>query len=706
MIRSKVTAPQSTDGATERPNGGRRLEVMREEKVIASFETLKGLTEAFIARVVEAIEIDTETLSVSTAKSRARTAYAFLAHVAGDSSSEAQRVRTLIQAGDASNIGPAVAHTVELGFRNSLTKRLRANSSSLACAISNVNVVIRVLASRRLWPQTGRIPPEKIAKDELCHRPSLLEALGGATQPAEQPRDPDSTLGAAVAGLRHLGISVPQEQDRLSAALLEGERSCLAELRTAARRIFDQSYSAWSSMQPLIGTAARDDEDLLGEWLQEATQIVVKGGRDHLFESRSPAIFPANLEGLARLLVLLESFYMRGTDSVFHTVNQSQQEAMSIRLRSIAYRVRPALALLNLDLPHDLIKIRGLLTSSRDAVGSAAVLLMAETGLNTAPLISLPWSQVRQTSDPNWISIANWKSRANGTLIEEELEVTQPGEPTSAGAALMRLKEMSARHDRFVGNSESTDALVFMHAQGHAGEADKPRMGHMSANKFRASFKSVAEGAFGPECSVAPSSVRPSLLMTVRGHSLGIRSAQLAAGHTSAETTLQSYAGMHRSAHHLDQTQSIRDFQEHLQQVAIHNLPNRKPRSGISATSDLLNEAINIGLGALCLQLAENGSSNAADCRSIESCPGCSRLRISTRPEHLADLLAFGRYLEDHETWLQTFRTESWLTRWLPWSLLVDEVRRRGSRSTWAASLKNADEINAVRTPPSFPPLW
>lgn len=706
MIRSKVTNLDLEVGHNVLPKPAARLSACREGTTLASFERLADLGAVFIERVVDAIETDTETLSLHTARTRARTAKAFLHYLASDSSSEAKQIRAETQAGDAIVIEPETAHQVELRYRKKIAARYRAGSASLAGVICNTNVVIRLFASRGLWPQTLRLPPELVARDRLRPRPSLLEALGRAGVPTTDKNRTNSSLESAIGGLRRLNIAVPQPRDELSSALLEGERRCLDELSTAARRIFDDCYAAWSTMQPLIENAENDDEAQLRDWLASAIETVAQGARNQSFEARTSEFFPSTLQGLARFLALLDLYYMRGADSKIHSVEDAQQPSMSIRLRTVAYRVRSALTELNLRLPHDLDKVRGLLTSSRDAVGSAAVLLMTETGMNTSPLLNLPWDHVKKTDDSHWISIASWKQRAGGSLIEEELRLSEPGDPTSAGRALERLREMSARHAKFDLGSSAMKALAFSYAAGHAGESVEPLMKRLTNNIFAECFGSIAKSALGQRSHVCPSSIRPSLLMTTRGHTASVRTAQLAAGHKSADTTLRSYAGSHRALHHIDHIRSIREFQERLQQIAVHNRNDPGLLNEIHTDPDRVEDAIRTGLGALCLRLAESRSGDSPDCLSLESCPGCSRIQISTRPEDLADLLAFGEHLARHETWLQTYRPKAWLTRWLPWSLLIEEVLRRGSRSTWARQLMRAREINANRTTPSFPPLW
>ena len=398
---------------------------------------------------------------------------------------------------------------------------------------------------------------------------------------------------------------------------------------------------------------------------------------------------------------------MRGSDSHFHSIAAPLRRPLNLRLRTVAVRVLPALADLDLPQMYPIEALRGLLTPSRQCVGSAATLLMLETGLNTSPTISLPWSQVLPTDDPRWLSIANWKERANGTLIEEDLPVSRSGEPTSAGSALLKLREMAARHRLFVGTADPDRLLVFDHAAGHVGEADAPCVASMTTCSFKIAFDAICLSAFGTYPVPIPSGIRPSLLMVLRGHSPSVRQAQAAAGHRSPDTTSGHYAGRARAAHHADHMIAIRAFQERLERIAIHNLQPEEPQTVSGESAERLDDAIKTGLGVLCIRPpVPEASDPLSGCLSLENCPNCRKLRLATTPEDLADLLAFGEHLASHEDWLQAHRPEAWKTRWLFWSLLIDEVVQRGTRSVWAPNLKKARELLASRSTPTFPPLW
>lgn len=675
---------------------------MHHGRILKSFNDIDRLDRTYLSKVVDAIEASTESYAFTTATSHARAAKAVLTSVNGCRTTEANVVIAALNSNSVHLIDASVAHAVELAYWGQLKERYRRGSSSLATKIGEANRALSCLASRSLWPHTLGLPKERKDKELSDVRPSLLETIGNSTSRAATLRGTEVRKAAALNGLQRLCIPTPEDDANLPAALLRGERECLERLRFTARVVFDQSYMAWQAMQPQIATARRSMEPVLDDWFADFTMAANHARGAHLLERRTAGLFPVTQEGLARFLALLELIYMKGEASRFHSLRPDLRATVNGKLSSVAYRMDPLLTGLGLPKMDCLEALRGLVTPSRLCVGSVAVMLMLDTGMNTSPLISLPWAQVLPTDDSRWLSIANWKERAGGTLIEEDLALSRDGEPTSAGSALLRLREMAERHTQFFGRTTADQPLVFEHAAGHIGDATRPSLTPMTPTSFRTAFDEISISAFGDHPIPVPSAVRPSLLMVLRGHSPSVRGIQVAAGHKNPSTTANHYAGANRAAHHTDHMAAIRAFQERLEHVAIHNY-QAQPETSHSG----LNDAVKTGLGVLCIRPIESEETPIpTGCMSLESCPSCPKIRVSTEAEDLADLLAFGQHLAKHEAWLQTHRPEAWMTRWLYWSLLVNEVMTRGARSIWAPKLREAQAINASRTTPNFPPLW
>ena len=706
MIRARVTNPATSTPLTARGErkGRQKLTATRQGLKLASFENSSGLGDAYLINVIRAIEAVADSLAESTAEGRARAAAAFMQGLTESDSEEAARLRNAAATGCVALVDSRVANAFELQFREHLVGAYGAGTSTLAGKIHDVNATLRMLSSRGLWPHTLRLPPEPIDPDKTDVRPSLLESIGRTTTRSRDLRGFETRKIAAAAGLQWLDISMPAQPDLQPDAILLGERACVERLKTAARAVFAPQYAAWAAMQPLIADCQERAGEQLMDWLVDLQDSVARLGRSPSLERQTTALFPGNEVGLSRFLAALNSAFMCGQESTYLNVPEADRTRFNLALRHAAYRVRPALAPLNLSGLEPLEAIRGLLTPSRVCVGAAAVMLALETGMNTAPIIDLPWSQVLGTDDPHWISLANWKERARGSLIEEEIELSSPGAPTSAARALMQLREMSARHSSFLVMPKDAVSLAFVHAAGHVGEAEQPLLAPMTETTFNGAFASIASATFGKERAPTPSNVRPSLLTLARGTSRSIKRAQLAASHKGSDTTFNRYAGKTLSGQAALHMSMIRDFQDRLEQIAAHNLDGAVS-SVEQASAAGLEDAVRSGLGSLCLQKAEPDSEEGRfDC--IENCPNCNRVKISTDPEDLADLLAFGDHLEANEDWLQTHRPEAWFKHWLFWSLLIAEVQRRGTRSAWAGNLKKARELHATRPAPSFPPLW
>ncbi|MDC8785997.1 site-specific integrase [Roseateles koreensis] len=702
MVRPRTTKTLPVTNSKETATAAPRLVAQRNGRKLASFDTIPGLDRTYLSKVVEAVETHTESLAFDTAKSRADATKAVLTFASSASIPEAKRVIAALNSDSISSIDAAVAHAVELAYWAQIKKDYRSGSSTLAVKIGETNRALSCLASRALWPHTLGLPLERRDEEQTDVRPSLLEAIGNQSDRATDLRGPEVRKAAALRGLQRLSMPSPKGDAELSVTLLRGESECLERLKSAARSVFDRSYMAWQAMQSPIAAARNAADPAMDEWFADFVKAATKGGRDHILERRTASLFPTTEEGLAKFLALLESTYMAGAASRFHSLSPALRAQVNLKLRAVAYRVRPGMAGFDLPEMDSLEALRGLMTPSRLCVGSTAVLLMLETGMNTSPLISLPWEQVLPTDDPRWLSIANWKERAGGSLVEEDLAVSRNDEPTSAGAALLKLREMVGRHTQFVGKPTADKPLVFDHAAGHVGEAPTPFVAPMTKSSFRIAFDAISLLAFGNHPIPAPSAIRPSLLMVLRGHSASVREAQAAAGHKNPNTTNRHYAGNKRAAHHADHMTAIRTFQERLEHVAIHN-----SQSQPAASADGLNDAIKTGLGVLCIRPVDSEEPPIpSGCMSLEACPNCKKVRLSTEAEDLADLLAFGEHLATHEAWLQTHRPEAWMTRWLYWSLLVNEVKTRGTRSVWAPKLREAHAINASRPKPNFPPLW
>jgi len=707
MVRRKITKQHVSQLSEVGKTAGTQLIAHRHGERLVSFFDVGNLGVAYLSCVVDAIEAVADSLAYDTARTRAYATKALLNFLATSVRPDAELARAAIAADAVRKLDPRVAHGAELAYGDHLRETYRRGSSTLAAHISGANSALSLLASRGLWPQTLRIPSEPVDIDQTDERPSLLESIGAPTDRIGDLRGEVARERAALRGLQRLGLSAPERDEELSAVVLAGERECLERLRKAASSVFDLTYTAWEAMQPRIAAAHTelDQEHLL--WLTEAVAVVAARKRNGRFELRTSSLFPRSPQGLARFVALLDSIYMQGPKSWFTSIPVHLRVRVNETLRHVAYRVALALDEFSLPTMPTLEAIRGLLTPSHLCVHSAATLLMLETGMNTSPVISLPWDQVLETDDPHWISVANWKERAGGTLITEELEISQPDKPTSAGSALRKLRGMAARHKAFAGATDDILPLAFAYAAGHVGDSAAPSLEQVSPASFRQAFDSICFATFGARPLPTPSAVRPSLLMTVRGHTPSVRSAQAAAGHKSADTTFRSYTGRTRAAYRVDHTRAIRDFQDRLQVIAIHNLQAPAPMTNIEASQGTLNDAIKTGLGVLCLRPVETADTNPSPgCMSLENCPKCKRLKVSTAPDDLADLLAFGDHLTLHQAWLQTHRQEAWMTRWLFWSLLIDELQSRGARSAWAKNLKKAREIQTSRPKPSFPPLW
>lgn len=702
MVKARTTkkAPASeSHGITP---AAPRLVAMHHGRTLKSFNDVDRLDRTYLSKVVDAIEASTESYAFTTARSHARAAKAVLTFVSGCCTTEANVVIAALNSDSVHLIDASVVHAVELAYWCQLTERYSRGSSTLAIRIGDTNRALSCLASRSLWPHTLGLTKERKDKDLSDVRPSLLETIGNSTSRAATLRGTEVRKAAALNGLQRLCIPTPEDDANLPAALLRGERECLERLRSAARLVFDQSYIAWQAMQPQIAAARCSMEPALDDWFADFTNAANHAKRVHQLERRSASLFPATQEGLARFLALLELIFMKGDASRFLSLCPDLRATVNTKLSHVAYRMHPVLSGLGLPKMGYLEALRGMVTPSRLCVGSVAVMLMLDTGMNASPLISLPWAQVLPTDDARWLSIANWKERAGGTLIEEDLALSRDGEPTSAGSALLRLREMAERHAHFVGRTKAAQPLVLEHAAGHIGDAKRPSLTPMTTHSFRAAFDEISLLAFGDHPIPAPSAVRPSVLMVLRAHSPSVRGVQVAAAHRNPSTTANHYAGANRAAYHTDHMATIRAFQARLEHIAIHN-NQRQPETSHSG----LNDAVKTGLGVLCIRPIESEETPiSTGCMSLESCPGCPKIRLSTEAENLADLLAFGEHLAKHEAWLQTHRPEAWMTRWLYWSLLVNEVMTRGARSVWAPKLREAHVINASRPTPNFPPLW
>lgn len=325
--------------------------------------------------------------------------------------------------------------------------------------------------------------------------------------------------------------------------------------------------------------------------------------------------------------------------------------------------------------------------------------------MNLSPALLLPWHQVKPTNDLNWISIATWKDRARGSLIIEELEISKPGDEISAGRALMMLKDMSTYHSSLVETTEAEKRQMFSIAGGFVGEAAKPFLKTLSTSLLRKHFNSIVSNAFGSVVTIPLSSMRPSLLTVIRGQTRTLGPAQLAAGHKNRQTTSRSYAGTSRTVFSLEHLEDIRLFQSRLESISLINFSQSGGKNAPEISTDTFKDAIRSGLGTLCMQ-KQLPDDEFRNCTKIQDCPKCKSITISTSVNDLADLLSFQKHLEMNRNWLETHRSEAWLTRWVFWMLLAEEVVRIGKRSRWAGNLKNAQQIVEDRPQLELPPLW
>lgn len=706
MVRRKVTK-QSESFAAAADDHLPRIVAVRGHRTLANFEASKALGVEFLSSAVTAIEAHTETLAFKTAVQRAAALRDMLGFLASGSAPGLDEVRRAIQANAAGQLSAKLAHSAEIAYRDLLTKRYRLGSGSLNAALANTNLALGCLASRGLWPHTLGLGNAPVNRELVEPRPTLLEGLGSTGTQTTDLRGVKVRKEAARRGLERLGLSTPCDESGVAAVLLEGERKCLAALTGAARSILDSNYAAWSEMQTCIASACATEQGRLEAWFQEFSTLPHEPDKQLALRKRTKELFEPNRAGLSSFLALLHLCYMQGNDSWFNHVPESNRQRVNCALSDIASLVIPAIPRLHGPALIPIKALRGLLTPNKWAVSSAATLVLLETGINPSTLLSLPWSQILPTDDPKWISIANWKGRADGALIAEELPISGTGEPTSAASALMKLREMSARRQQFIGAQTESNSLVFDVLTGYASETGMPRTKSISEGIFRTDFKEFALLAFSRSPTPAPTSVRPSLLLKLQGTTGSVRKTQRAAAHKSEDTTTGSYTGSRREATNAAQNQEIRTFLERMEQIALFNLNPEGYNDPQSLKGGVLDQAIRNGLGTLCLRkIPAPANTDAPDCAQIEDCPNCSRIKISTQPEDLADLLAFGEHLAASESWLQTHRPEAWLQRWMFWSILIDEVVTRGARSLWAPNLRRAHDINKTRPRLCFPPLW
>lgn len=687
--------------------GEGRLVGLHEGSTLGNFNEISDLGSKYLYQVVIAIELANETLAFTTARTHFGAAKKFLRFIRRHESEEAKIIRSHLQCALPAEIDINVASFIEMKYREELCKKYTRGSSTLAANIKSTNAVLRNLASRNLWPHTLRLNIEKKNSSSNSTRYSMLECLGQTNNNSSIKKLPEVEIkrNNTLNGLRKLGVEIPNNNKQLLSALLNGEHTCLKKLHSAAADIFKCEYNSWIHMKGIVDDEMTRSGSEINEWVTVAILNSTNRERNYSFWEMTREIFECSEIGLARFMIAIKILYLSGNQSAQLQIPVELRQDFSISLYTFVQRLLPILEIVRPHAKPDIDSFRSLLSPSTLCLASVMTLLMAETGMNTSPVLALPWCNVKETDAPNWISLASWKDRAGGTLIREELELSKTGEEISAGSALMMLKQMSINH---VSNAKISDSeiRVFSSFCGFIGEGFNPTLRSISIFSFRAHFNSIVKNAFGiVKAVIVPSSLRPSLLTTIRGESRSLASAQLAAGHKSRDTTFKSYTGNSRTVFSVEHSDDIRDFQERLATVAVFNMATAS-ESGISTVlTEKLDDAIRTGLGTLCLQKKQHPT-EPLQCTKIEDCPNCTSITISTQENDLTDLLFFHQHLKENQPWLETFREEAWKSRWIFWLILVEEVIHRGKRSTWSKNLQKAQTALNSKPNKEFPPLW
>lgn len=567
MVKARITKKTEYSNIEVLPN----LKVTWNGKSVITLNYLPSIPKSFLISASSALSFVVESYSYSYAKQLGKYCYKFLCYLEDSDSNDAILIKSLLKT-NPSFISAETANSFEKEYLNGLKEKYKVGSQSLNNAISLSNKAIALLSSRDLWPQTLRLKLIKVNRDFCDVRASLLESIGSDSKKISGLKGVDRRSKAAYKGLERLSIPVNQNDSNHYLSLLKGEQLCIDKIYDEARNIFDAWYLEWKSIQHDLNEYKKNIDYEMAEWLEDFKNSERDSGRSNVIESLATKIFKNDEKGLIRFLFLIESSYMNGDDSYFFSMPSEQYLYCTQKIRNIFRRLEPVLSAL--DLPTDSLveKVRGLMTPNAEIVGAVAIMLMMETGMNVSPLISIKWSNINKTDDPRWISIESRKMRASGSIVREELYVSKKDEKTSAGAALLKLKEMSIKHKSLIGNETIDIDNVFLFSVGHLRNIFTPDLKLLTGSLYASFFKKIALLAFGDFPVPVPSCVRPSILLCRKHKNNSLLEAQIAANHKNPETTFSHYVGNNRASSYERDIYEIRVFQERFESIAIHNL--------------------------------------------------------------------------------------------------------------------------------------
>lgn len=602
----------------------------------------------------------------------------------------AMKVKTLIHEGKFNQISPDDAHYLEILYEKHLHSVYQQGLPTIANKVQNANQALRLMFEAGVWPYTLRIPYVFLPNWKNKSRPSLLDSIVQIVDPHVDINTSIHSKNAAIsAALNFLGLPYSGKPETIVHSVVSGEQECLRRIRNELSEQIQTCYQNREFAKTIFAGIDSQKYLKIKEWFLLAWPPGFKPDNYHKKSTRCNP-FTSDEDVLSSFLAIVKLFYFCGQDSLIHKYTRAQTSVISIYLRSLkSGLVKPKLIEKGLGSN----AFDDFFCPSAQLVVSTLYLLMADTGLNLSPSRELLDNSIQPDDNKNWLSIASWKDRANGTLIYENIYVSKDNEHISSGLAIQKLISFHKDADYFKFPDHFDRHLIFYCMYGILSQGET-YLTQPAENKCNSIFESIVRGAFGTGLHIFPSQMRVSILLIQRASSGGLNSASLKASHKNINTTHRHYAGNSSYIFTLDNSANIREFQNNLERIALHNLRG-------SGQPQEINELLEkTGLGTLCA--IKTTVNSEASCVTYDKCPGCPSFRVSTDSLDLAKLMQWVRCLQEHKDYILMNRGDSWETRWIFWTELLKEIEEIGPRSAWASDLAKAKEL--LKTLPPFNP--